>query len=139
MKSSLPICASVVWWLNIVHITIVKWITLWTLLLWRIGSYTVDFGFDLALIVEYAVKGHWWYFSLTFLFVFVPAAITSYLNWKYYAEKWEIKRKIEKSRDEFNLREKLIIDPDWKFYLRRLFYFMLISPIIRYTECITLL
>ena len=55
-----------------------KWLALWTLFLYRIGSHMLDFALDMALLREYWNKGHWWYFSLTFVFVIFPAAITSY-------------------------------------------------------------
>ena len=46
-----------------------KWLALWTLFLYRIGSHMLDFALDMALLREYWNKGHWWYFSLTFVFV----------------------------------------------------------------------
>ena len=90
----------------------------------------VDLALDIALLHEYRSNGDWWYFGFTLTFVFMPAAIISYLNNKYYNEKWKIKCKIE-ANDEFNLRNKMVIDSEMKFYLRRALSWLLISPLAR--------
>ena len=113
-----------------------KWLALWTLFLYRIGSHMLDFALDMALLREYWNKGHWWYFSLTFVFVIFPAAITSYLNWKYYAAKWHIKRKIEETNDryKFKANEMIVVDSNARFYLRAVLCLLLVSPIARYSS-----
>lgn len=113
-----------------------KWLALWTMFLYRIGSHTIDFALDMALLREYSNKGQWWYFSLTFFFVIFPAAITSYLNWKYYAAKRHIKLKIKKSDDCYKLKENemVVVDSDARIYLRMVLCLFLISPIARYSS-----
>ena len=117
-------------WLNR-HRDLIKLFTLFALLLYKMSTYTLDFVIDMSLIVAYALDKHWWFFGLTLTFVFCPAAIISYLNWKYYDEKWQVKRKINETDDELGLKAKIIVDPQWKFHLRRGFCLLLFSPIVR--------
>ena len=110
----------------------IKWFTLYFFLIFRICSYSGDFGLDLYLIVDYYQNKCWGYFILTLVFVFLPAIVISYLNWKYYNEKWKVRQEIiDDTNNELRLREKLVVDPPWKFYLRRFLCLSLFSPIAR--------
>ena len=55
-----------------------KWIALWVSFVLGISFYTADWVFDIKLLIEYSTKGEWWYFGLTFVFVFVPAVLISW-------------------------------------------------------------
>ena len=109
----------------------IKWFKLWASFLWRIFAFTFDLGLDIALLCDYYVNGDWWYFSLTLFFVLFPSFIISVVNSNYYDEKWEVKQHIKETDDKFSLEEKLIIDPEWKFHLRRIFCLLLVSPLAR--------
>lgn len=109
-----------------------KWLALWTLFLWWIGSYTIDIVLDIIILHQYLKSDEWWFFGLTFFFVFFPAIVISYLNGKYYTEKWEIKCKIEKTRDQYKLKNvKMLIDTNARFRLRAFLCLFLVSPIAR--------
>ena len=104
-------------------------------LIFRICSYSGDFALDLYLIGDYYQNKCWGYFILTLVFVFLPACVTSYLNWKYYTEKWKVRQEIiDDTNNELRLREKLVVDPPWKFDLRRVFCLSLFSPIARWVH-----
>ena len=111
----------------------IKLIQLWlSFLILRISPFLFDLGLDIALLCDYGANGDWWYFSLTLFFVFFPSFIISVVNANYYDEKWDVKRQIKETDDRFHLKDKLIIDPEWKFHLRRIFCLLLISPLARY-------
>ena len=110
----------------------IKLIQLWLSFLLRIGAFLFDLGLDIALLCDYGANGDWWYFSLTLFFVLFPSFIISVVNSNYYDEKWDVKRQIKETDDKFNLKDKLIIDPEWKFHLRRIFCLFLVSPLARY-------
>lgn len=104
-----------------------RWIALWATFLVRICLYTMDWVFDILLLVEYGTDDHWWYFGHTFVFVFLPALIISCRNWNYNSQKQNFDRKIRETN--YELREKILVDPPWKFRFRRLCCIFLISPI----------
>ena len=97
----------------------------------RVSFYLYDLTSDIVLIDEYWNDRHMWYFWLTLAFVVSPALLISYINGKYYHEKWKVRRQIKKN-DKYELEKKLIVDPDWKFILRFVLCLPLISPIARY-------
>ena len=101
------------------------------LFLFRVGLYFYDLVTDIMLIDDYYKKCDSWYFGLTLTFVVVPALLIFCINAYYYYEKWRVKRQIEETNDEYKLKEKLVVDPPWKFILRCLLCLPLISPIAR--------
>ena len=125
---------------------------LWTKSLMRLGFFFLDLALDFKLIITYGLTlsvesdenrnaGEiGWYFWLTLIFVFVPALFLSILNGKYYLEKHKTQRWITKNEEQWvkKLKDKLIIDPNWKFFLRGFFCINLVSPLARYSTVLTL-
>jgi hypothetical protein len=106
------------------------WCRLWAAFLWKFV--TSFYGFiigDILLLYNYFENEKWWYFWFTFAFLFLPAFVISCLNWKYYWEKFKVNPWIKIK--ECNLKDKLVEDPEWKFYFRSIFCFLLISPLAR--------
>ena len=127
-SSRLPYCVSE--WLN-QHQQQISDIKLWAYLpsVFRIVLHLYDLTTDIALINEYWKNGDVWYFGLTVVFVLAPAIIF-YNKGKYYHEKWKVKCLIERD-DKYKLKEKIIVDSNWKFILRFAFGLPLISPVVR--------
>ena len=106
-----------------------EWIVLWVSFLIRISFYTADWVLDIQLLIEYGTKGEWWYFGLTFVFVFVPAVLISWwINLKYYAKKEWAYRRIRQTGEE---GKAIVILPAWIFPIRLLCCLCLISPIAK--------
>jgi len=104
-----------------------KWIALWVSFVLGISFYTADWVFDIKLLIEYSTKGEWWYFGLTFVFVFVPAVLISWcINCKYYAKKERANRQLRQ-----NNATREIADPIWMDCIRLPSCICLISPIAK--------
>ena len=102
-----------------------EWIVLWVSFLIRISFYTADWVLDIQLLIEYGTKGEWWYFGLTFVFVFVPAFLIYFINSMYYAKKEWADRRIRQTGIG---RKAFVKDPAWIFPIRLL---CLLGPIAK--------
>ena len=101
----------------------------------RIYLYIADWALDIKLLIEYGTKGEWWYFGLTFVFVFVPAVLISWwINLKYYAKKEWADRRIRHQTGIVGIVQgiaTIVMDPTWIFPIRLLCCLCLISPIAK--------
>jgi len=101
------------------------------LLLWSVISFIADVISDTLLILEYYRNGDVWYCGFTIAFRVTPAFIITVLSFINYYQRWKFVDKINKSNDEYQLKEKYIVDSNGRFIFRSVFTFFMLNPIAR--------
>ena len=101
------------------------------LLLWSVISFIADVISDTLLILEYYRNSDVWYCGFTIAFRVTPAFIITVLSFINYYQRWKFVHKINKSNDEYQLKEKYVVDSNGRFIFRSVFTFFMLNPIAR--------